>query len=159
MRLILTLIIAFFESKISINDRSIINFYCTVGDGAIKHMRAHKYNNFFNPSLYTLFIRSGKWLDFFKNKMAIVYVKESYQYIKMIKYGKFQTTTQIIHFDEKYFYVKISFFQDENLCAKGYYKMCFVKNNKTYPFSKIKDKIFMELKSNLLDDDKFFVIS
>lgn len=159
MRLILTLIIAFFKSKISINDESAISFYCTIGDGAIKHMRAHKFNNFFNPSLYTLFIRSGKWLDFFKNKMAIVYTKESYHYIKMIKYGEFQTITQIIHFDEKYFYVKIRFFQDGKLCAKAYYKMCLVKNNKIYPFSNIKDKVFLELRSNLLDEDKSFVIS
>ena len=128
-RLLLILLFARFRKPLQVDEECITRFRTTLTDlDLLGHMNNGVYFTLQDLGRMDLIIRSGMFKALKQHGWYPVVTSETLRFRKSLKlFQAFTIRTQLIYWDEKYFYLQHTFMRNGDILAKGFIKGLFLR--------------------------------
>lgn len=131
-RFIWTYIFSRFSSKVDLFSECAKTFFVLPTDiDVLMHMNNGRYFTIADVARLDFLLRAGAFQTFEKNKVYPVVASEMMRFKKSLRlFQRFQLTTQIMGWDEKFFYILHHYKNNNEVYALGLVKACFIQKGK-----------------------------
>jgi len=142
-RLLYTLIISLFQSRVSIEEEQVLRFRCWPNDLDMNfHMNNGRYLTLMDLGRLQLIVRLGLLKDVVKHLWMPVLGEAHIRFRRPLKpFQSFELKTRIVSWDEKWVYIEQKFVSKGELIAIGHVKGLLKTKKHSVPTSVILGKI------------------
>lgn len=118
------------------------------------HMNNGRYFSVMDLGRFDLILKNGNLLKLFRNGYYPLILSESMVFKRSLNYfNSYQLETQVVSWDEKFFYITQKFLKDGELVSSGHVRACFKKRGRKgiVPIKEIFDFVGEEYSSQDLN--------